>query len=158
MIPIAQLPEAPSGFGLEDGSQGFFQRFSGPFGAGSSLARQDLGCHLGDALILLHELAFPHLPTNIRADEAAAPPLKSRRSPARATNAGRATTPAFAASCRASSSSLAYLLGEVQRHSNIVAHITNVTIPLLLLGATHPSVLFYPYRSRESKRRGSYDG
>jgi hypothetical protein len=52
MIFIAHLPEAPSGFGLENGSQGYFQRFAGPFGAGARLARQDLGCHLGNALIL----------------------------------------------------------------------------------------------------------
>src|SRR5919107_245575 len=29
------------------------------FGAGARLARQDLGCHLGDALVFLHKLAFP---------------------------------------------------------------------------------------------------
>src|SRR5919107_868790 len=42
-------------------------------------------------------------PKNIRAGEAA--PIESRRSPARATNAGRATTPVPEASCRPSSSS-----------------------------------------------------
>jgi hypothetical protein len=41
---------------------------------------------------------------NIRTSEAA--PVKSRRSPARATNAGRATTPVPAASCRPRSSSI----------------------------------------------------
>jgi hypothetical protein len=55
----ASLPEAPSGFGLENGFQGYFQRFAGLFGAGTRLARQDLGYHLGNALILLHKLAFP---------------------------------------------------------------------------------------------------
>jgi hypothetical protein len=54
MDPIAQLPEAPSGFGLKNGFEGYFQRFAGPFGAGTRLARQDLGCHLRNALILLH--------------------------------------------------------------------------------------------------------
>jgi hypothetical protein len=68
-------------------------------------------------------LSHQHLQDkNIRADEAA--PVKSRRSSARATDADRATTPAFEASCRPSSSSLPYLLDEVQRHINIVAHIT----------------------------------
>jgi hypothetical protein len=51
---------------------------------------------------------------NIRTSEAA--PARSRRSPARATNVGRATSAAFAASCRPSASSLPYLLDEVQRH------------------------------------------
>jgi hypothetical protein len=51
---------------------------------------------------------------NIKASEAA--PARSRRSPARATDPGRATTPVPAASCRRSSSSLPYLLLEVQRH------------------------------------------
>ena len=41
--------------------------------------------------------------TNIRTGEAA--PIRSRRSPARATDPGRATTPVSAASCRSSSSS-----------------------------------------------------
>jgi hypothetical protein len=61
MLSIAQLPEAPSGLGLENGFQGYFQRFAGPFGAGTRLARQDLGYHLGNALILLHKLAFPEI-------------------------------------------------------------------------------------------------
>src|SRR5215218_4585931 len=91
------------------------------FGAGGGLARKNLGCHLRDALVLLHELA---LLRNIRAGEAAPPPVGSRRSPARATNASRATTPAFAASYGPSSSSLPYLLDEVQRHTIIVSHIT----------------------------------
>jgi hypothetical protein len=51
---------------------------------------------------------------NIRTSEAA--PVRIRRSPARATDPGRATTPVPAASCRPSSSSLPYLLDEVQRH------------------------------------------
>src|SRR5688500_15883039 len=120
MVPIAQLPEAPSGFGLEDGSQGYFQRFAGPFGAGSRLARQDLGRHLRNTLIVLHNLAFPEIYSGRRSRSS----VGSRRSPARATNAGRATTPARAASCRPSSSSRSYLLVEVQRHTSIVAHIT----------------------------------
>src|SRR5215211_8218651 len=118
------------------------------FGAGGGLARQNLGCHLRNALILLHELA---LLRNIQAGEAA-PPVGSRRSPARATNAGRATTPAFAARCRLSSSSLPYLLDEVQRHINIVAHITSTTT-LLFLAATRTVILFYPYRLREPKKK-----
>jgi hypothetical protein len=61
MLPIAQCSEAPSGFGLENGYEGYFQRFAGPSGAGTRLARQDLGCHLGNALILLHTLAFPEI-------------------------------------------------------------------------------------------------
>src|SRR5919112_5409034 len=89
------------------------------FGTGTRLARQNLGCHLRDALVLLHKLA---LLRNIRAGEAA--PVGSGRSPARATNAGRATTTAFAASYGPSSSSLPYLLVEVQRLTIIVAHIT----------------------------------
>src|SRR5215211_1884686 len=99
------------------------------FGAGGGLARQNLGCHLRNALILLHELA---LLRNIQAGEAA-PPVGSRRSPARATNAGRATTPAFAASYGPSSSSLPYLLDEVHRYTIIVSHITK-------LGSAPPSV------------------
>src|SRR5215210_269308 len=111
IFPIAQLLEKPPSFGFENGFEGFFKRLPGPFGAGSRLAGQDLGCHLGNALVLSHGLP---LPENIRAGEAA--PVGSRRSPARATNAGRAITPACAASCRPSSSSLPYLLVEVQRH------------------------------------------
>jgi hypothetical protein len=60
---------------------------------------------------------------NIRTSEAA--PVKSRRSPARATNAGRAITPVPAASCRPSPSSV---LTSYSRYSggatNIVPSIT----------------------------------
>src|SRR5215211_7053666 len=67
---------------------------------------------------------------NIRTSEAA--PVKSRRSPARATNPGRAITPVLAASCRPSSSSLHYLLVEVQRHDQYCStHYLNWPAPLV---------------------------
>jgi hypothetical protein len=58
MLPVAQLPESPSGFGLQNGSEGFLPRFLGRPAAGIRLACEDLRCHLGDALVLSHELPF----------------------------------------------------------------------------------------------------
>jgi hypothetical protein len=70
--PPAQILQAPSGFGSEDGSKGRFRRFAGPLGAGGGLARQDLGRHLVNALVLSHGLP---LPEDVRAGK---PPLLPR--------------------------------------------------------------------------------
>jgi hypothetical protein len=56
MVPIAQRPEASSGLGFENGLESYFQRFAGPVRAGTSLPCQDLGRHLGNALVGLNDL------------------------------------------------------------------------------------------------------
>src|SRR5215217_9790805 len=90
------------------------------FGAGTRLACQNLGCHLRITLVLLHKLAFPEIfgPTKplLLWESAIAGPCDKRWS----CHVGAAC----AARCRPSSSSLPYLLVEVQRHTNIVSHIT----------------------------------
>jgi hypothetical protein len=72
MLSVAQPSEAPSGLGSEDGFEGHLQPLVGPFGADGRLACQDLGRHLGNALVLSHGLPLPH---DIRTGEAA--PVKS---------------------------------------------------------------------------------
>src|SRR5919107_4729450 len=122
------------------------------FGADARLARQNLGCHLGNTLILLHKLAFPGIfgPTK---------PLLSRvgdRQPVRQT----LIVPQRQRLGLVVDLPLHRSLTSWTRYNDtnsIVAHITSTTTPLPL-AATHPSILFYPYRLWEAKRRGSCDG
>ena len=116
------------------------------FGAGTRLARQDLGCHLGDALVFLHKLAFPEIfgPAKplLWGDGDRQPVRQTLLVPHRQRLGLVVDLPLHR---------VHYLLDEVQRHPNIVAHITSITT-LLFLAATRTFILFYPYRSREPQK------
>ena len=96
---IAQLPKLPTGPGFQNGLERSFERFPGPLGAGLRLACQDLDRHIVYPVVVMDCSLLPEGSSsnskNMRASEAAL--VKSRRSPARATNPGRVTTPVSAA-------------------------------------------------------------
>src|SRR3954453_4225990 len=107
MRPVAKLPKLPTGLGAENALKRIFERSSGLFGVSPCLAFENFDGHVEYSLVLVHKHPFPYDGSpygpgrnrgsnDIRAGEA--PPVKSRRSPARATNPGRVTPPVPAAS------------------------------------------------------------